>query len=255
MRNIGIGNRIKYLRGDESLPSFAKKLGIHKNTLARYEKEENLPDVGFLLDLCEVVGDEDVTPDWLINGEGPSPMPPYSEAHEEHRERIRPLITKLKDVVKNGRLSISWYDLRDYINGQYLPSDSELEEICDNISFYPFDAISSQRAPKEIKEENNKHICPTCDDGWPSDAGHLLGPEPTDSFANLNVAAFVLTEIEKAISDTGVGLLLKQKSDLLILSYNLINKFPPEEFLILERVLRSWQQAKDQQITTTEVNK
>lgn len=63
-----IGERIKRLRGDESLPSFAEKFGVHKNTITRYEKGESLPDAGFLQQVCTAYS---VNPAWLLTGEEP----------------------------------------------------------------------------------------------------------------------------------------------------------------------------------------
>lgn len=64
----GFGGRIREVRGTSSLGEFAEVFDIHKNTLARYEKGESLPDAEFLSKLCERYG---VNPSWMLMGTGP----------------------------------------------------------------------------------------------------------------------------------------------------------------------------------------
>ncbi len=64
-----LGQRIRALRGRKSRDAFARELGIHKNTLARYETSQRLPDAAFLKRLCDHGG---VTPEWLLAGNGHS---------------------------------------------------------------------------------------------------------------------------------------------------------------------------------------
>jgi phage repressor protein C with HTH and peptisase S24 domain len=47
----------------------ADKLGIHKNTMANYERGERFPDVNILLKILEVFSD--INPSWLLTGTGP----------------------------------------------------------------------------------------------------------------------------------------------------------------------------------------
>lgn len=68
MSQTEIGERIKIVRGEESLPAFAERFGVHKNTLIRYEKGESQPDAAFLKKICDKFN---VHPTWLLTGEGP----------------------------------------------------------------------------------------------------------------------------------------------------------------------------------------
>lgn len=61
------GDRIRKVRGLTPLGEFAAGFDIHKNTLARYERGESLPDAGFLSRLCEVYG---INPNWMLMGTG-----------------------------------------------------------------------------------------------------------------------------------------------------------------------------------------
>lgn len=60
-----LGERIRALRGDRSRDSFAGELGIHKNTLARYEAGHRMPDAALLQRLCRMAR---VPPAWLLDG-------------------------------------------------------------------------------------------------------------------------------------------------------------------------------------------
>jgi len=62
-----IGGRMAYVRGDVSQAQFAKRLGIHKNSLGNYERGERLPDAGVL---CKLI-DAGYNANWIISGHGP----------------------------------------------------------------------------------------------------------------------------------------------------------------------------------------
>ncbi len=64
----GFGQRIRKVRGGKSLTEFALGFGVHKNTLARYEKGEGVPDAAFLAKLCRIYR---ISPTWILTGRGP----------------------------------------------------------------------------------------------------------------------------------------------------------------------------------------
>lgn len=63
-----VGDRIRELRSEMQQSELADKLGIHKNTMANYERGDRFPDVNILLKLLEVF--PDTSPAWLLTGEG-----------------------------------------------------------------------------------------------------------------------------------------------------------------------------------------
>lgn len=63
-----LGGRIQNRRGKVSQEAFARKIGVHKNTLIRYEKGERVPDALFLLGICERA--KPCNPIWLLTGHG-----------------------------------------------------------------------------------------------------------------------------------------------------------------------------------------
>ncbi len=245
-----IGGRIKYLRGDESLPSFANKLGVHKNTLARYEKGESQPDVGFVLKLCEMFDSQDVNPNWLILGEGFPPMPSYSEAHEELRERLEPFknIEKAREVVRKRRLQISPQHLAAYIAGEYLPTDSELLELCTSIAFYDFEAVKSERKPKdeeERDEDKRVHIAPIHHEPfastgyycWPGGKLHSFGLEYDDYL----YTAKVFNETEEVIEALDVSLNDERKRELLLLLFSIVRLASHDELKVIKEFFDRWE--------------
>jgi transcriptional regulator with XRE-family HTH domain len=62
----GIGARIAQVRHHLTQTKFAASLGIHKNTLIRYEKAKRLPDSALLTCICEQYA---VDPTWLLTGQ------------------------------------------------------------------------------------------------------------------------------------------------------------------------------------------
>ena len=56
------------VRGPASQAEFATKLGVHKNTIGRYERGKNPPDALFLVALRRTCG---ISLQWLLMGEGP----------------------------------------------------------------------------------------------------------------------------------------------------------------------------------------
>lgn len=81
------GERIRQVRGGKSLTEFAAGFGIHKNTLARYEKGDGVPDGAFLAKICEVYH---INPVWILTGEGPVHPPDPEDAPLGTSEPVAP---------------------------------------------------------------------------------------------------------------------------------------------------------------------
>lgn len=60
--------RIRMLRGTKTQDQFSQELGIHKNTLGRWERGIAEPDVSTAQHICTTFG---VSPYWLLAGHGP----------------------------------------------------------------------------------------------------------------------------------------------------------------------------------------
>lgn len=76
-----IGDRIKLARGKRSQDDEAAMLGIHKNTLARYESGARNPDSEFIEKLLSV--HPEINPMWFVTGNGEMLIPRAQEIREE----------------------------------------------------------------------------------------------------------------------------------------------------------------------------
>lgn len=66
-----IGSRLIYIREDESRASFANRIGVHKNTLGNYERDDRSPDAEFLGKLHRL----GFNINWIVSGEGQIRLP------------------------------------------------------------------------------------------------------------------------------------------------------------------------------------
>lgn len=63
-----LGERIRFLRGEESQAEFAERVGIAKGSVGGYENDKNSPSADAVLKICLSY---DISSDWLLKGEGP----------------------------------------------------------------------------------------------------------------------------------------------------------------------------------------
>lgn len=63
-----LGKRLRLIRNTQSREKFGMRYNVHRNTLARWEDDERLPDLEFIRSLAK---EHDISLDWLLNGEGP----------------------------------------------------------------------------------------------------------------------------------------------------------------------------------------
>jgi phage repressor protein C with HTH and peptisase S24 domain len=82
--SFAVGRRLAEARGRKTQEELAQELGVHKNTLARYERGDRIPDTDFVLAFCTKLR---ISPNWLLLGAEPKllpdvieqPMPPYAK--------------------------------------------------------------------------------------------------------------------------------------------------------------------------------
>ena len=60
-----IAERIKKVRGDQTRAEFANRIGVHVNTVGRYERGESEPDISVAAKICREFA---INPHWLILG-------------------------------------------------------------------------------------------------------------------------------------------------------------------------------------------
>lgn len=61
-----IGERLIHIRGEQPRDTYSISLGVHKNTIGNYERDERQPDASFL----KVLSDRGWNINWVLTGEG-----------------------------------------------------------------------------------------------------------------------------------------------------------------------------------------
>ncbi|MFP5223837.1 MAG: helix-turn-helix domain-containing protein [Acidobacteriota bacterium] len=110
--NSTMAQRLRAIRGTLTQAEFAHRLGIHKNTLGRYERGESEPDTQIARLLCTAFG---VQPHWLLFGSGaePSPSPDRQSAATTLPGRVS-LIDELESIRRdNNELRQDLRELRN----------------------------------------------------------------------------------------------------------------------------------------------
>jgi transcriptional regulator with XRE-family HTH domain len=146
-KSRGIGARITQVRSRITQGKFADSLGIHKNTLLRYEKGERLPDSEVLTRLYKIYGAD---PAWLLTGEYKLPRATGDLVFPGDYVPISLCCTSTNDIDTGGPITLkrSWVanqfqaepeDLRVlYVEGESMkptlfPGDMVLTNIKDTI--------------------------------------------------------------------------------------------------------------------------
>jgi transcriptional regulator with XRE-family HTH domain len=211
MEASGIGVRINSVRktnteGAYSIQDFSDKIGVHKSTVARYEREDSFPDANIIMSICN---NFNINPNWLLTGDGPrqKPAPPvgYTKAHHELRER-------LKRKIRNGTLQFFLQSLgpdaqkaRDYMFERYLPSDEELEKICESVHDFDSNTVKSGRKVGEYQEQDREYL-----EGITKTKTTI-----TDS----ELLSNIISVIEDLSENNDIALVAEKKAELISLLY------------------------------------
>lgn len=106
---MDIKDRLKLIRGNQRQDEFATRIGVHKNTVGRWERGEQEPNYGDMNRILHAL--PDINPAWLLAEEGPVkrgtvPAPSallddnlliaVMEAVEEHLDQVKGRLTPAK---------------------------------------------------------------------------------------------------------------------------------------------------------------
>jgi transcriptional regulator with XRE-family HTH domain len=80
------GERLKLIRGSSRQDDFATKVGFHKNTIGRWERGEQTPNVDDLNKILAVF--PDINPTWLLTGKGWMRQPDFNTTTPIHLKFI-----------------------------------------------------------------------------------------------------------------------------------------------------------------------
>ncbi len=120
----GIGSRIKYCRNLLNLTQkqFAEKLNIHRSVISMWEKESRIPDVKNCNKIAQLAS---VEINWLINGEGTTPIINYSgiqtdkignKATQTDKEFLVNLSPEEKEIINLIRLTNTKTEIKNILN-------------------------------------------------------------------------------------------------------------------------------------------
>jgi len=148
-----IADRIKEIRDGEDREEFAKRIGVTKSTLGRYERGDTEPTSGTIARICATFG---VMADWLVLGIGekkrgvypPSADPPDSSLLREladERALNRELTSENRQLWKeNGELKVKIGEL----NVQKVKIEGELDT-AKALSKEYYERLQARAAPED----------------------------------------------------------------------------------------------------------
>lgn len=208
---IDIGDRLREIR--ERVPpaglsrdNFACRLPfpVHKNTIARYETGQRVPDATYLLAVCKAFK---VNPTWLLTGEGPrgTEEPPaiFTAAHIALRKQLSSLANAAQEESSESLGTPMPYDkIVAYIRGQYLPSEEELIEIC-RVAKADYVAVKGTGRKAHPSEDGRQF------------GRHLDGGAKLDAKLLQNVVEI----FENTLSANNTHLPAKRKAELIVYLY------------------------------------
>lgn len=84
-QQMALSERIRAVRGQTAAAEFCRVIDVHRNTLARYEAGERLPDSAFLEAVCKEFS---INPEWLLTGEGPMHKQQLNSPYSQNQDKI-----------------------------------------------------------------------------------------------------------------------------------------------------------------------
>ncbi len=138
--NNELGDRLKKVRGEESQVDFGNRFALGRNTVIRYESGERTPEASLLKKICT---DCDVSPMWLLLGEGPMLLSDLKKSGELDRELLEMAIHIVIDHEERKNIRLTARQKANTITILY-------EEAFENQSLRK--AIGQQLEKKSIQE-------------------------------------------------------------------------------------------------------
>jgi len=120
----GLGERLLLVRKTSGLTrtEYARSIGVHLNTLTRYESGERSPDAETIARICLV---HKRSHSWLLTGEGPMKpgeadgRAPPDRAGPLDAELLKAVIVAVQDAARSGGYDLSPSQQAELITGVY----------------------------------------------------------------------------------------------------------------------------------------
>lgn len=95
--------RLAELKGDMSVPEFAEKIGVARQTAGFYLKGDRAPDSEMLCQICQRCG---VSADWLLGLPGPETQKEKTTPTAEELEKIAKVLLAVTDYLLSGEPTV-----------------------------------------------------------------------------------------------------------------------------------------------------
>jgi phage repressor protein C with HTH and peptisase S24 domain len=129
---MSLGERIRLLRGGRQQAEIAQALGIHRNTYARYEMGDSVPDVDTALHLLELF--PGTNPLWFFTGKGEQLI---TALQKEDLVADRSAFVSLPPFAVHGPLTQNYLFRKNWLQEVFSP---DLEELV--VYLMPYDSMS-----------------------------------------------------------------------------------------------------------------
>ncbi len=108
-----LGTRLRLVRGQMTREQAGELLGVHPNTLQKYEGDKRVPDADFIVKFCTAFH---VQESWLLRGKGANPPLLIAEGEAE---------AALLSELGAGLLPVPFYEVRAGAGSQQIASDEK----------------------------------------------------------------------------------------------------------------------------------
>jgi len=99
---VGVGRRIKNIRGDENQADFGRKIGLSQTKTSRLETgRTSKPSAELLFKIC-ILNDPPVNLHWLITGEGSKYVGKDINVDPNTDQGFELLISQIRELKKEG---------------------------------------------------------------------------------------------------------------------------------------------------------
>lgn len=133
---MDFGERLKTVRGDDKQEAFAKRLGVHKNTIGRWERGDQSPGVEDLNKILEL--NPNINPTWLLTGEGQkerqevAPTWWFNDGENLGDKPVEQAYSKSASAVQDDYLYLPLYNVRASAGGGTIV---DTEQVLDVLAF------------------------------------------------------------------------------------------------------------------------
>ncbi|MBC7908372.1 MAG: helix-turn-helix transcriptional regulator [Rhodospirillaceae bacterium] len=99
-----VGARMRRLRGTVSQDEYAAQLGVHKETIGKYERDKILPGADVLTRLRQ---DKQVDINWLLTGQGDRDVPARTSSADIDADALAGALTAVEELLHQRQAALT----------------------------------------------------------------------------------------------------------------------------------------------------